>query len=42
MFAPQFENEITGFRLVAPIPEPSTGLLVGLGLLDLARRRRAR
>jgi len=39
---PLDENEITGFRLVAPIPEPSTGLLVALGLLGLARRRRAR
>ena len=36
-------NEVTGEALwgIATIPEPSTGLLVGLGLMGLAVRRRA-
>ena len=34
------DESIVGFRL-AMIPEPGTGVLVGFGLLGLARRRRA-
>lgn len=40
-FLPSYEDPYLGFRLVA-IPEPSTGLLVGAGLLSLAARGRAR
>jgi len=38
---PSNETAIEGFRIVMLVPEPSTGLLVALGLLELARRRRS-
>ena len=32
---------LNGFQLVSAVPEPSTALLAGFGLLGLLRRRRA-
>jgi formylglycine-generating enzyme required for sulfatase activity len=41
-FLPQWNSWDVGFRLAAPIPEPSTALLLGLGLAGIAAARRRR
>jgi len=38
--SPTVEISTLGFRVASPIPEPTTGLLVALGLVGLAARRR--